>query len=213
MNPHGRIPVIDDGGTFVWESHSILRYLAARYGRPGFWHEDPAEQSRADRWMDWSQTTLQPTFLNGVFRGYFRTPPEQRDTVRVEQSIAQCAQHFQALDAALAAQPFRGRHAHARRHRGRHAPVSLLRTRHRTTGHPARASVVRAAESAARVSHARDDSVRRPARAARLAGVRRQRVRPQTPPNVDAFHRIRSPPNGRMPPNPWPTVPAGNAPW
>ena len=41
MNPHGRIPVIDDGGTFVWESHSILRYLAARYGRPGFWHEDP----------------------------------------------------------------------------------------------------------------------------------------------------------------------------
>ena len=66
----------------------------------------PAEQSRADRWMDWSQTTLQPTFLNGVFRGYFRTPPEQRDTVRVEQSIAQCAQHFQALDAALAARRF-----------------------------------------------------------------------------------------------------------
>lgn len=34
MNPHGRVPVIDDGGTVVWESHSILRYLAARYGRP-----------------------------------------------------------------------------------------------------------------------------------------------------------------------------------
>ena len=105
MNPHGRVPVIDDGGTVVWESHSILRYLAARYGRPGFWRDDPAEQSRADRWMDWSQTTLQPTFLNGVFRGYFRTPPEQRDTARVEQSIAACAQHFQALDAALAGQP------------------------------------------------------------------------------------------------------------
>ena len=28
--------------------------------------------------------------------------------MRVEQSIAQCAQHFQALDAALAAQPFAG---------------------------------------------------------------------------------------------------------
>ncbi|WP_423739664.1 glutathione S-transferase N-terminal domain-containing protein [Cupriavidus basilensis] len=34
MNPHGRVPMIDDGGTVVWESHSILRYLAARYGRP-----------------------------------------------------------------------------------------------------------------------------------------------------------------------------------
>lgn len=30
MNPHGRVPVIDDNGTIVWESHAILRYLAAR---------------------------------------------------------------------------------------------------------------------------------------------------------------------------------------
>jgi len=37
MNPHGRVPVIDDGGTIVWESHAILRYLPlamdeARFG-------------------------------------------------------------------------------------------------------------------------------------------------------------------------------------
>ncbi|WP_412026010.1 glutathione S-transferase family protein [Burkholderia cepacia] len=106
MNPHGRVPVIDDNGTVVWESHSILRYLAARDGRPGFWRDDPAEQSRADRWMDWSQSTLQPAFLTGVFWGFYRTPPEQRDTARVEQSIAQCARHFQTLDAVLAGQPF-----------------------------------------------------------------------------------------------------------
>src|SRR5260370_31517616 len=30
MNPHGRVPVIDDGGTVVWESQTILRYLAAK---------------------------------------------------------------------------------------------------------------------------------------------------------------------------------------
>lgn len=29
LNPHGRVPVLRDGGTVVWESHSILRYLAA----------------------------------------------------------------------------------------------------------------------------------------------------------------------------------------
>src|SRR5215831_1898726 len=33
MNPHGRVPVIDDNGTIVWESQTILRYLAAKYGR------------------------------------------------------------------------------------------------------------------------------------------------------------------------------------
>ena len=34
MNPHGRVPVIDDmSGKVVWESHAILRYIAARHGR------------------------------------------------------------------------------------------------------------------------------------------------------------------------------------
>jgi len=32
MNPHGRIPVIKDDDTIVWESHAVLRYLAARFG-------------------------------------------------------------------------------------------------------------------------------------------------------------------------------------
>jgi len=36
MNPHGRVPVIDDNGTIVWESQTILRYLAAKYGRERF---------------------------------------------------------------------------------------------------------------------------------------------------------------------------------
>ncbi len=31
LNPHGRVPVIEDGDLAVWESHAILRYLAARY--------------------------------------------------------------------------------------------------------------------------------------------------------------------------------------
>jgi glutathione S-transferase len=64
--------VINDNGTIVWESHAILRYLAARYGRGKFWSDDPAERSESDRWMDWSQTTLQPDFLIGVFWGFYR---------------------------------------------------------------------------------------------------------------------------------------------
>src|SRR6185312_12220146 len=43
MNPHRRVPVIDDDGTVVWESHAILRYLAARYGADRFWSGDPAQ--------------------------------------------------------------------------------------------------------------------------------------------------------------------------
>jgi len=67
LNPHGRVPVIQDGGLAVWESHAILRYLAAQYGGGTFWIDDAAARSMVDAWMDWSQTTLQPDFLNGIF--------------------------------------------------------------------------------------------------------------------------------------------------
>ena len=105
MNPHGKVPVINDNGVVVWESHSILRYLAASYGRPSFWNDDAAARSSADRWMDWAQTSLQPAFLTGVFWGFFRTPPAQRDAVRVRQSIDLCAQYFLLLDRVLSERP------------------------------------------------------------------------------------------------------------
>jgi glutathione S-transferase len=106
MNPFGRVPVIDDDGTIVWESHAILRYLAARYGHGRFWSDDPGERSQADRWMDWSQTALQPDFLVGIFWGFYRTPEPQRDWSAIESKIARCAQHFQLLDDVLANRRF-----------------------------------------------------------------------------------------------------------
>jgi glutathione S-transferase len=106
MNPHGRVPVIDDHGTIVWESHAILRYLAARYDRQRFWPDDAGERSHVDRWMDWSQTVLQPDFLTGVFWGFYRTPPEQRNWPAIRDHVARCAGHFQLLDAVLACRAF-----------------------------------------------------------------------------------------------------------
>ena len=64
MNPHGRVPDIDDGGVVVWESHAILRYLAACYGPASFWSDDAAERFQADRWMDWTLATLQRDFMD-----------------------------------------------------------------------------------------------------------------------------------------------------
>lgn len=108
MNPHGRVPVIDDDGTVVWESHAILRYLAARHGGAAFWSENPAGRSQAERWMDWSATTLQPDFLTGVFWGFYRTPEAQRDEAAVAARIAACARHMQLLDRVLADRPWLG---------------------------------------------------------------------------------------------------------
>jgi glutathione S-transferase len=100
MNPHRRIPVIDDGGTVVWESHAIVRYLCARYGDGTLWPVDPAERARADRWMDWMLATLQPDFMD-LFWGFYRTPVEQRDAELIRDRTARCARHYRLLDEQL----------------------------------------------------------------------------------------------------------------
>ena len=56
--------------------------------------------------MDWSQSTLQPDFVRGVFWGYYRTPDSQRDWPAIRKSLARCAGHFRRLDEVLAARPF-----------------------------------------------------------------------------------------------------------
>ena len=106
MNPHGRVPVIDDNGTVVWESHAILRYLAARHGRGLFWSDDAAARSDWDRWLDWSQTSLQPDFLVGVFWGFYRTPEPQRNWPAIRDRIRRCTTHFHLLDRWLANRQF-----------------------------------------------------------------------------------------------------------
>jgi glutathione S-transferase len=106
MNPHGRVPVIQDNDTVLWESHAILRYLAARHSEGDLWARDPADRARVDGWMDWSQTSLQPDFLNGVFWGYYRTLEAQRDWPAIRRSLDRCAAHFRLLDGMLADRPF-----------------------------------------------------------------------------------------------------------
>ena len=98
LNPHGRIPVLEDDGLAVWESHAVLRYLAARYGQGEYWADDPAVRAPIDGWMDWAETTLQPSFLGGVFWGYYRTPEAQRDWPAINANLATSAALFGLLD-------------------------------------------------------------------------------------------------------------------
>ena len=106
MNPNGRVPVIDDRGTIVWESNAIVRYLAAKYSAGNLWPSDPAERSSSDQWMEWTATDLQPTFIGGVFWNFYRTPEPKRNWPVIRQSISRCAQLLQLLDAQLGRSSF-----------------------------------------------------------------------------------------------------------
>lgn len=106
LNPHQRIPVIDWDGDVVWESHAILRYLAARAGRAPFWSDDAIARSVSDRWMDWSQSTLEPDVMLGLFWALVRAPATSRDAALIRRKQWTSALHYQRLDAILARQPY-----------------------------------------------------------------------------------------------------------
>ncbi len=105
MNPNRRVPVIDDDGTIVWESHSIVRYLAAKYGAGSLAPDDPGIRARSDMWMDWTLADLQPAFI-GVFWNFYRTPEARRNWQFIRQGIARSAVLFRLLDQHLEGRPF-----------------------------------------------------------------------------------------------------------
>ena len=56
MNPNSLVPTIDDDGFVLWESHAIVRYLAAKHGAGTLWPADLKQRADSDRWMDWAHT-------------------------------------------------------------------------------------------------------------------------------------------------------------
>ena len=105
MNPNGAVPTLLDGDLAVWESHSILRYLAAAYAAGRFWPDDPAERSWIDRWMDWSQSGFDAAFM-GLFWGYWRTPEADRNEAANQVQLARCRRCMQVLDGELAGRTY-----------------------------------------------------------------------------------------------------------
>ena len=105
LNPHARVPVLRDGDAVVWESHTVLRYLANRFNALDIYPEDPLQRSQVERWMDWGHTSLQPAFMD-LFWGYYRTPPERRERAFIDTAIDQCRERFEALDRHLKSQAY-----------------------------------------------------------------------------------------------------------
>lgn len=83
MNPNGRVPTLVDNDFVLWESNSILRYLALRQAERentaiSLYPEGAAARAKVERWMDWVLSTLQPAERT-LFWGMVRTRPEDRD--------------------------------------------------------------------------------------------------------------------------------------
>ncbi|MCJ1884346.1 glutathione S-transferase [Pseudomonas sp. LA21] len=104
LNPNGVVPTLDDDGFILWESNTIVRYLAARYA-PDLYPQDLQVRASAEKWMDWATSSFAAPFRT-VFWGTLRTPPEQRDAAAIQTAIDTCVSLLAIPEATLAKQPY-----------------------------------------------------------------------------------------------------------
>jgi glutathione S-transferase len=102
MNPNGLVPTLEeDDGFTMWESNSIVRYLARKHDKDGKLEpKDPHERGRASQWMDWQLTVVGPA-IGPAFWGLIRTPAEKRDMAAIKTSQEKTTKAMQMLDAQL----------------------------------------------------------------------------------------------------------------
>jgi glutathione S-transferase len=106
MNPNPLVPTfVDEDGFTLWESNSIVRYLASVHSKGSLYPADKKVRADADRWMDW-QTTNATAAMRDVFWNLVRLKPEERDPAVTEASRKATEEKARILDAHLADRPY-----------------------------------------------------------------------------------------------------------
>ena len=79
MNPNSLVPTLEEEDGFtMWESNSIVRYLAAKHSARVLEPADLKRRARAHMWMDWQLTVMAPA-ITPAFWQLIRTPADKRD--------------------------------------------------------------------------------------------------------------------------------------
>jgi len=99
LNPNMKVPTVVDGDLVIWESHTILRYLAALH-QSALLGATPGERTHVERWMDWLLASLNTPYV-AVFKDA-KKPPAERGADFSAQSADLVAQ-LKILDGHIAA--------------------------------------------------------------------------------------------------------------
>ena len=97
-SPAGRVPVLEDGDTVVWDSLAILEYLAEKY--PQLWPSDRAERAKARSIaaeMHSGFAALREHMSMNIrkrYAGKGRTPESMADVARIDEIWSQAKGPF-----------------------------------------------------------------------------------------------------------------------
>src|SRR5258708_10330541 len=65
-NPNAKVPTLVDDEVIIWESNTILRYLANK-AKSDLYPDDAGARTHVERWMDWQLASLNNPYL-AMFR-------------------------------------------------------------------------------------------------------------------------------------------------
>jgi glutathione S-transferase len=104
LNPNHRVPVLEDDGFVLTESHAIMQYLADGTTGQKIYPEGRRARADVNRWLFWNAHHFAPAIAvinweNLIKPMLGRGDPDPRELARGETLIAQCAG---VLDAHLA---------------------------------------------------------------------------------------------------------------
>lgn len=102
LNPNGLVPVIEDDDFVLWESNSIIRYLASRHGGEHLYPSEARQRARIDQWIDWQATDLNASW-SYAFMALVRKSPAHQDTAAIDASCVKWSANLAILDRQLEA--------------------------------------------------------------------------------------------------------------
>jgi glutathione S-transferase len=101
MNPNGLVPTLEEeDGFLLWESNTIVRYLAAKHKATVLEPADLRARALASKWMDWQLSVAGPA-ITPVFWGLIRTPPEKRNLTAIEEGKKKTTRAISMMDEQL----------------------------------------------------------------------------------------------------------------
>jgi len=86
VNPNGLVPTLIDDETGIWESNTIIRYLADRQGAAAFGGGTPMERAHIGQWMDWQLSAVNSS-IQSLFVQLVRLGEDKRDQRVVDANL------------------------------------------------------------------------------------------------------------------------------
>ena len=99
LNPNGKVPTLVDGDVVIWESNTILRYLASKAKNEGLYPTGLAARTQVERWMDWLLAALNYQYVQ-VFKDSKKAANERAPSF--EADAKELGAQLSILDGAIA---------------------------------------------------------------------------------------------------------------